>query len=66
MSALMLNCKLILKIKVIVLELPIGDEEKFVNDPYQRDEGNCGLYTTMLGTERFTYLSHNVILIKII
>uniref|UniRef100_A0A1I8BYQ1 Lactamase_B domain-containing protein n=1 Tax=Meloidogyne hapla TaxID=6305 RepID=A0A1I8BYQ1_MELHA len=41
---------------VAVLELPIGDEEKYANDQYLRDEGNCGLYTTMLGTERYLFV----------
>nr|CAD2141893.1 unnamed protein product [Meloidogyne enterolobii] len=36
---------------VAVLELPIGDEEKYV-----KDEGNCGLYTTMLGTEKSLFV----------
>jgi hypothetical protein len=39
----------------MILELPVGDEERsaqLADDPYLQDEGNCGLYTTLLGTDR--------------
>jgi hypothetical protein len=41
--------------EVLVVELPVAQEEQrqqLAEDPYLQDEGNCGLYTTLLGTDR--------------